>query len=83
MASIPRDDVSQLFEETQHKTWPGFRRVLEQHKSGELTGIDSPVIDRLLTFTQRMEEMHRTFPVSEEQLQRLLSEELESLAPVR
>ncbi len=83
MASIPHDDVSQLFEETRTKTWPGFREVLELHREGQLTGIDEPVIERLETFTQRMEERHRTFPVSEGQLQRLLNEELEALVPVR
>ena len=83
MASIPRDDVSQLFEETDTKTWPGFRQVLELHREGQLTGIDEPVIDRLEMFTQHMEARHRTFPVSEDQLQRLLNDELEVLVPGR
>ncbi len=83
MASIPYDDVSQLFEETQVKTWPGFRSVLHQHREGQLTGVDKSTIDRLETFTQRMEERNRTFPVSEDQFQRLLNEELEALVPAR
>lgn len=83
MSFILRDDVSQLFEETQHKTWPGFRQVLNRHKLGELTGIDNETIERMLALTQHMEEINGTFPVSEEQLQRLVSDEIEKVSPAR
>ncbi|HOG45870.1 MAG TPA: hypothetical protein PLJ35_05520 [Anaerolineae bacterium] len=83
MASIAHDDVSRLFEETQHKTWPGFRRVLQEHKEGTRTGIDDRTIDLMLALTQQQESINGTFPVSEEQFQRLVNDELQKVAPMR
>lgn len=83
MASIPRENLSRLFAETQNKTWPGFRRMLQEHKEGKRTGIDEVTIDRLLALTQRMEAEHGTFPVSDEQFQRLVNDLLEKVAPMR
>ncbi len=83
MASVPREDVSQLFEETENKTWPGFRRVLLRHKTGELGDVDESTIQQMLALTQRMEEMNGTFPVNEEQFQRLVSDEMPQLTQMR
>lgn len=68
MAEIPADTVRRLFDETGHKTWPGFRATLMRYKEGKAQGIPPAVIDELLEFTTRMERMNETFPISAEQL---------------
>ncbi|MCL6431682.1 MAG: hypothetical protein K6V36_12625 [Anaerolineae bacterium] len=68
MAQITADTIRRLFDETAHKTWPGFRATLMRYKEGKAQGIPPAVIDELLEFTTRTERMNETFPISAEQL---------------
>lgn len=75
MAHIPFDDVKQLFEENKQRSWSSLRSILRQHK-GKAEGIEDSVIDSLLMITQRLEQSNQPYPVSSEQMQRILEDEL-------
>lgn len=75
MAHIPTDDVRQLFQENKEKSWSGLHKVLQQHR-GKAEGIEDAVVTSLIMLTRRMMETNQPYPLSSEEMQRMLDSEL-------
>mgnify|MGYP005868154105 CR=1 FL=1 len=78
MAHIPADDVRQLFNENKGKSWRSFHTVLEQHK-GKANGIEDSVVDLLLLLTPHFEESKLPYPISAEEMQRMIESEIAAI----
>lgn len=75
MAHIPKDDVVEIFEENQQRTWQGLQQTLQKHK-GKTDGIEDSVIDTLTLLSQQMAQSNQPYPHSTDQLLRVLENEL-------
>ena len=75
MARIPADDVKQLFDENKGKSWKSFHNVLEQHK-GKADGIEDSIIEVLLLITPHLEQSGIPYPISAEEMGRVLDSEI-------
>ena len=75
MSHVPFDDVRQLFQENKEKSWTGFRNVLRHHR-GKADGIEDSIVTTLLLITDHLEQSKQPYPISVEEMQRVLDSEL-------
>lgn len=80
MAHLPMDDAEMLFNDDKERTWSGLYKVLQQRK-GKAEGISDNLITMMMPIVQRIEQMHRPFPSSPNELDNELNAELAKVEP--
>jgi hypothetical protein len=79
LAEISIDDVGLLWEETPYHNWSALHDTLEQRRRLAM-GISDPVVDLLLSATDRWARSGEPYPESPEALYDLLNEEISAHA---
>ncbi len=77
MAQISMDDVNLLWEETPQHHWSALHDTLEQQRTVAM-GISDPLLDTLLSITDRYARSGQSYPESPERLYEVLNQEIEA-----
>jgi hypothetical protein len=76
MATIPQDDVREIWNEMQNRSWSGLIQTLQAHK-GKTEGISDYVVDIMLMIARNEERAGKPFPSNADQLYDELNKQIQ------
>ena len=76
MDHVPMDDINEIWNQTDDKSWEGLENALNQHED-KAEGIDNALIGQMKEKINKLKEEGQEFPKSPDELYELLNEDSE------